>query len=262
MRVSEPGRTILVVDDDGIFRDLARGILERHYYRVLAAESPAAAQKLIEAHKPDLILLDVHMGAEDGIVYLARLKSNPVLRSIPVILLTADSGKDVVARAVRAGALDYIVKPIREDTLIGRIARAMQVSDLEQLKEAASGGTLRLERRAGITKFLFTGNLDPGTIARLRDTFTHGLRAQARNDEIVLDFRFQTVDNQAHLQIIRAIIEFFKPVTPRIIAGRNYGALMALDLDFENQVFLSPDDLVQYLQFQSGQKRKKPSEAG
>jgi CheY-like chemotaxis protein len=90
--LSDNARTILIIDDDPAICELARRFLEHHDYRVLTAEDTAAALRIMEIHRPDLILLDVHLGSEDGLVLLARMKAHPLLKPIPVIMLTAHAG--------------------------------------------------------------------------------------------------------------------------------------------------------------------------
>ncbi|HMU82062.1 MAG: response regulator [Leptospirales bacterium] len=251
----DDNKTVLVVDDDPLIRDLARKILEKHYYRTLAASSVAAATKIIDAHRPDLILLDVHLASDDGVVFLSRLKSNPILHTVPVIMLTGDAGRDLVARAMRAGAADFLIKPIKSEMLVSRIARAMQIGHLERMKDSSGAGNVQLERQAGTTRILFTGTCDLGAIEKLKAILTQTVRMQIKNDDIVVDLRFQVIENEMHIKIVRAIIEMLKPSVPRIVAGRNYGALLALDVDFETQVFLSPDDVVQFLQLKHGPRK-------
>lgn len=247
-------KTILIIDDDQVIRDLARRMLEKHTYRVLEAPDSAAAFKTIEAHRPDVILLDVHLDKEDGLIVLSRLKSNALLKTVPVIMLTADAGRDLVARAARSGAIDYVVKPFQQAQLIGRIVRALQLGDLERARESGSVAKVELERKGGITRVVFTGRMDNSLMDRLREVFTHTLRTQARNDEVVLDLRFQNIQSE-HLGIVRGILELLKPIVPRIIAGRNFAQLLNIET-VENQLFLSPDDLIQWLQFrESGKKR-------
>ncbi|MBL8021847.1 MAG: response regulator [Leptospirales bacterium] len=248
-------KTILIIDDDKVIRDLARLILEKHNYRVIDEADSASAFKTIEAHRPDLILLDVHLDKEDGLIVLTRLKSNPLLKGVPVIMLTADAGRDLVARAARGGAVDYVVKPFQQAQLIGRIVRALQIGDLERSRESGSAARVELERKGGITRLVFTGRVDSSLMDRLREVFTHTLRMQARNDEVVIDLRFQNIQGEAHLNILRGILDLMKPITPRIIAGRNFAQLLQIDTA-ENQLFLSPDDLIQWIQFrESGKKR-------
>ncbi len=248
-------RTILIIDDDPAICELARRFLEHHEYRVLTAEDTAAALKTMEIHRPDLILLDVHLGTEDGLILLTRMKAHPLLKPIPVIMLTAHAGRDLVARAIRAGALDYIVKPFQGAALIGRITRAMQLGDLERDRAAAEevGG---LVRRGGIARVLLAGRLEPPTLDRLKKIFTPAVRLQCKNDEIVLDLRYLSIEDRAHMPVISEMLEYLKPAVTRIVAGRNFADLLSLDLQIEEQLFLSTDDLMQWMKLgQAGRAR-------
>jgi len=91
----------------------------------------AAATK----EKPGLIILDITMPVMNGIEMLDRLKSDPELKNIPVIMLTAESGKDNVLNIVKKGIKDYMVKPFKGEELIERVRKIMP---LESRTEADS----------------------------------------------------------------------------------------------------------------------------
>ena len=104
--------TLLVVDDEPWNRDVLQRRLERAGYRVLTAESGAAALEIAGTQRVDLVLLDVMMPEMDGIETLRRLRQSRSLPELPVIMVTArDSSADVVA-ALDSGANDYITKPV------------------------------------------------------------------------------------------------------------------------------------------------------
>ena len=124
---------ILSVDDSRTIR-LIVGRALRSYDCVLCEaangeEGLAAAAR----EKPSLILLDVTMPVMDGVTMLTKLKEDPELKAIPVIMLTAESGRDNVLHIARLGVRDYLVKPFKEDQLIEKISRSVTL----QKKEAA-----------------------------------------------------------------------------------------------------------------------------
>jgi len=100
---------ILVVDDVDINRLIVRGILEEDY-DVEDAENGVAALEILRnsGRRPDLILLDIMMPEMDGFEVMEHIKADPVLKSIPVIFITA---ADEETRALEQGAVDYISKP-------------------------------------------------------------------------------------------------------------------------------------------------------
>ena len=77
--------------------------------------------------RPDLIILDVTMPVMDGVECLMKLKSDSTLRDIPVIMLTAEAGKDNVLKIAKMGVRDYIVKPFTEQALLDRVSRVLPV---------------------------------------------------------------------------------------------------------------------------------------
>lgn len=113
--------SILVVDDQPINVQLLKRKLEREGLQVTAAYSGPEALAAIERERPDLILLDVMMPDMDGIEVCRRLQANEATRSIPVIFITARSGKESKLEGLGVGAVDYITKPIDLDETIARV---------------------------------------------------------------------------------------------------------------------------------------------
>ena len=85
---------------------------------------------------PDLILLDVTMPVMDGVTMLTKLKEDAALKAIPVIMLTAESGRDNVLHIARLGVRDYLVKPFKEEQLLEKVGRTLAL----QKKAAAPAG--------------------------------------------------------------------------------------------------------------------------
>lgn len=89
---------------------------------VLTAVNGQEGIEKAEKEQPDLILLDATMPVMDGIEALAALKSNLATKDIPVVMLSADSGKDSIEKAKQLGALDFIAKPFTGDGLVAGLA--------------------------------------------------------------------------------------------------------------------------------------------
>jgi two-component system cell cycle response regulator len=109
-------RTVLIVDDEEIMRDLLRLHLTTHGYDVLLAEDPVAAGHLVVEEKPDLILVDVEMPDRNGYEFVAALKADPMTRDIPVVFLTTH--EDVADQARSLGASAYLHKPVTTTRLL------------------------------------------------------------------------------------------------------------------------------------------------
>jgi len=112
---------ILVVDDDANIRELLRLHLSSAGYEVeVAADAIVAGYRILKS-PPDLIITDVNMPHMDGFEFVAALKADPAVPSIPVIFLTSVDDGD--ARGRELGAVGYITKPVRSDRLLSLVAQ-------------------------------------------------------------------------------------------------------------------------------------------
>ncbi len=133
-RASPPPARILVVDDDSLTRTIIGELLDVPDIKVLMANSGDQALKQLQAPPyPDIILLDVMMPGMDGFAVLKEIKKNPATAEIPVIFLTSLDEPNSQEMALRAGAVDYLSKPIVAAVLDARLR--VQLS-LKQARDA------------------------------------------------------------------------------------------------------------------------------
>jgi CheY-like chemotaxis protein len=118
-------RLILIADDDEDILELVRLRLTRSGYDTVLARNGAEALEAARERQPDVALLDVSMPAMNGYEVSAALKSDPLTKHIPVILLTARAQTTDVASGFEAGADDYITKPFSPQALQIRVAEAL-----------------------------------------------------------------------------------------------------------------------------------------
>ena len=121
-----PEPHVLVVDDDPQALRYMRSILKDAGYVPLVTGDPNELPDLLQTHQPDLVLLDLLLPGPDGIELLERL---PALADRPVILLFGYGRDETMARALEAGAADYIVKPFSPTELVARIQAALRKQD-------------------------------------------------------------------------------------------------------------------------------------
>ncbi len=110
---------ILIVDDSRDFRNLMADLLNAVGFQVATAVDGAAAIPQAAAFHPGLILMDVQMPGIDGCEACRRIKANPDLAGIPVMLMSGDTGS--ASRATAAGADAFMPKPFALDRLVSRI---------------------------------------------------------------------------------------------------------------------------------------------
>jgi len=126
---------ILIVDDIPLNLQALGNMLERVGYEVQVATSGHEALEIAHASpRPDLILLDIMMPGMDGFEVCQRLKDNPVLKSIPVIFISAIGMTDQKIEAFRAGAVDYITKPFQREEVVARVQAHLQLATIEELR--------------------------------------------------------------------------------------------------------------------------------
>ena len=119
---SEPAR-ILAVDDDPRTLRFVRNALSKAGYAPLVTGEPQDLPHILRTERPQLVLLDLILPGTDGIELMARI---PELSSLPVIFISGYGRDETVARALDAGAVDYIVKPFSPTELVARIQAALR----------------------------------------------------------------------------------------------------------------------------------------
>lgn len=115
-------KAVLLIEDNEQNRYLLTFLLERHGYRVVAAENGPRGIALAEEMKPDLILLDIQLPLMDGYAVADTLRSIEAVRGIPIIAVTSYAMVGDRERALRAGCIGYIEKPIDPAVFMDQIA--------------------------------------------------------------------------------------------------------------------------------------------
>jgi len=140
-------QTIYVVDDDGAVRDSVAELVESVG---LAAEGYATPSAFLEAFQPErdgCLVLDVRMAEMSGLVLLERLRELGV--AIPVIVITGHADVPMAVQAMKAGAIDFLQKPYRDQALLDSINAALSVDASERRSRGAADAFER--RRATLT---------------------------------------------------------------------------------------------------------------
>src|SRR6266545_1773348 len=125
---ARPKSRVLVVDDEPSARSGLEKLLQQEGYRVDLAEDGATALKIAGERPPDVVVSDLRMPGIDGVELLTRLHEQD--RDLPVIMATAFGDVGSAVRAMRAGAEDYLTKPIDFDALVLAIERSIERRDL------------------------------------------------------------------------------------------------------------------------------------
>lgn len=139
-------QTILIVDDaaDNL---LLLSQLFKDEFRIRVANTGEKALDICQSHDPpDLMLLDIMMPGKDGFEVARRMREHPTSANIPVIFVTAMTGKDARIQGLELGAVDFVTKPIDPDVLKPRVRNFMRYVDLHKQLQANYDGMLELAR--------------------------------------------------------------------------------------------------------------------
>lgn len=117
---------ILIVEDEAHIRDMIKFALQHANFVTVDAENTKQAEYQIADQVPDLVLLDWMLPDVSGIEFTKRLKRNPNMRDVPIIMLTAKAEEDSKVKGLDAGADDYITKPFSPRELIARIKTVLR----------------------------------------------------------------------------------------------------------------------------------------
>ena len=165
--------SILVVDDEPDNFDVIETFLSEQGYQLHYAASGQAALSFVNAFEPDLILLDVMMAGMDGIQVCQRIKSIPKCEGIPIIVITALTGKKDLAKCLSAGADDFISKPVNRLELNSRIRSMLRIREqYKQLTNFNASLEVKIEKRtAQLQQMLYEDELTqlPSRKALLQD---------------------------------------------------------------------------------------------
>jgi CheY-like chemotaxis protein/anti-anti-sigma regulatory factor len=97
--------------------------------QIFEGENGVEGLALASKEHPDIIILDITMPVMNGAEMLGKMKSEPDLKDIPVIMLTAEAGKDNVMKIVQLGVKDYMVKPFKGEQLIERVTKIVPLNE-------------------------------------------------------------------------------------------------------------------------------------
>jgi CheY-like chemotaxis protein len=116
------GKKILLVEDNPVNRRLAVFLLRAHGYEVREATTAMEAFEILQTDQPDLIVMDIQLPGMDGLEITRKLKEQPATADIPVIAVTSYAMKGDREKALAAGCVGYVTKPIDKNTFIQEVA--------------------------------------------------------------------------------------------------------------------------------------------
>lgn len=135
--------TILIVDDEQDIRELVAYNLKKEGYQTLEASTGEEALRKAREQNPDLILLDLMLPGVSGLDVMKRLKADPAVKDVLVIMLTAKGEEADIVTGLELGADDYITKPFSNRVVIARIRAVIRRRQEKPQNSAKSTLTIR-----------------------------------------------------------------------------------------------------------------------
>lgn len=121
-------RCVVIADDDPTIINLVKLRLGLARFNVMATHDAVSALAMVRAQEPVAVILDVQMPGGGGLSALSKIKSDPHMAKLPVMMLTGERNPETVMEAMTGGASDYMVKPFNPDTLLERVMRLVKSS--------------------------------------------------------------------------------------------------------------------------------------
>jgi len=118
-------KTVLIIEDDIVFRDLLGMHLAAAGYKVLVAEDAAVGGRMLLASAPDLLLLDILLPYLGGLELLEAMREDPKVARIPVICLTSMRDEATYMKAADLGVSAFLTKPVRAEELLATVENVM-----------------------------------------------------------------------------------------------------------------------------------------
>lgn len=113
--------SILAVDDNAFFLNTIKSYLQGTPYKLTCVNSGNVALRFLEKNTPNLMILDIDMPEMDGYELAGKIRERGI--KAPIIFLTGNASKEYVIKAVKAGAADFIIKPISKEQALEKIAK-------------------------------------------------------------------------------------------------------------------------------------------
>ncbi len=118
---------IVIIDDDVQMVEILKEVLTENGYKVFPFTDPQKVTDDIRKILPSLIMLDIHMPVKNGIEVLKEIKKDPVLKKIPVIMLTVEASPSEIELSLLHGANTYILKPAKKEDILNIVKNILSV---------------------------------------------------------------------------------------------------------------------------------------
>ncbi|GFO58665.1 hypothetical protein GMST_09900 [Geomonas silvestris] len=189
---------LLLADDNADMRDYVQRLMGTWCEIRAVADGEEAWQEICR-HRPDLLLTDVMMPRLDGFGLLARLRNDPLTRSLPVIMLSARAGEESRSEGIEAGADDYLVKPFSARELVARVKTNLEMARLRE-ESARAAEHLKAKEEAN-------AHLERLVAERTDELEEHRAELEMQNEELLETYRDLEEETAQRVQAVEHLRE-------------------------------------------------------
>ena len=200
---------VLTVDDSKTIRMIVKKAFKQYNCDLFEAENGVEGLAVAAKEKPGLIILDITMPVMNGIEMLEKLKSEPELKDIPVIMLTAESGKDNVMQIVKMGVKDYMVKPFKGEDLIGRVEKIIKLAPRAEEDDAANNGNNYFSEIEGVAILALPLRVTRPVSVEVESNLQKKLKnmSELQNNKMILDLCKVSETNVSLIKLIISTLQ-------------------------------------------------------
>jgi CheY-like chemotaxis protein/anti-anti-sigma regulatory factor len=200
---------VLTVDDSKMIRTVVAKAFGPYDCEIFEGENGVEGLSIAARENPDLIVLDITMPVMNGDEMLEKLKGQPSLKDIPVIMLTAESGKENVMNIAKLGISDYIVKPFKGEQLIERATKIVNLQPRDENDSAAGASTKYFSLDNDIHILVLPLKITKPIVVEVEDQMRTRIKemAKLKHNKFVLDLSKATYTNMLLMKLIISIIE-------------------------------------------------------
>lgn len=202
---------ILTVDDSKTIRMIVKKAFKSYDCILFEAENGVEGLASAAKEKPGLIILDITMPVMDGIEMLGKLKSESDLQDIPVIMLTAESGKDNVMQIVKMGVNDYMVKPFKGEQLIERVGKILKLAPAKAEEEKIDDPSKKyFSVDENIQILVLPKKIERQTSVQVEGHLKNKIKEMGTSgmNKLILDLRKVTETNVSLIKLIIFVIQY------------------------------------------------------
>jgi CheY-like chemotaxis protein len=168
-------KKILLVDDTKLFLELEKNFLKRSPVRIITAANGNEALEVARNERPDLIFMDIHMPGMDGVTCCGKIKDDPELCSIPVVMVSTSAKDEDLALCRQAGCDDYITKPIDRRIFLEKARSFLEAIDRRETRityQTPVSFAINGTKHDGLSCDLSCGGIYVATEAELQEKLT------------------------------------------------------------------------------------------